>query len=160
MMCANCRIDCEPMVLFVCLHFTLPDYHHYAEDLTIHSVECVFKIKPVFSTICHAICELDVFSLPISLSMIVRICVLYRIIIIKSEGWPICHCLGLGYETICAVCQFILLWIYIYVCVQNCRWSQQNTWQFWPSYIYAKLLSLLKHLNTSMELSIHSTLHL
>ena len=86
MMCANCRIDYEPMVLFICLHFTLPDYHHYADELTVHSVECAFKIKQVFSIICHAICELRVFSLPNSLSMIVRICVLYRIIKIKSEG--------------------------------------------------------------------------
>ena len=31
--------------------------------------------------------------------------VLSLIIIVKSEVWPICHCLGLGHETIvCAVC--------------------------------------------------------
>ena len=35
------------------------------------------------------------FSLPIPLMMILRIRILYLIIIIKSEVWPICHCLGL-----------------------------------------------------------------
>ena len=38
------------------------------------------------------------FSLPISLMIIMRIRVLYLIIIIKSEVWPICHSLGLGHE--------------------------------------------------------------
>ena len=53
---------------------------------------------------------LCVFSLPISLIMIVRICVLYLIIIIRSEIWPICHCLGLSYETmVCVAYLFILL---------------------------------------------------
>ena len=41
---------------------------------------------------------------------IVRIRVLYLIIIIKSEVWPICHCLGLGHETmVCAVCLPVFL---------------------------------------------------
>ena len=36
--------------------------------------------------------RLHVFSLPISLMITVKICVLYLVIIIKSEVWPICHC--------------------------------------------------------------------
>ena len=54
---------------------------------------------------------LCVFNLPISLMMNVRIYVLYLIIIIiRSEVWHTCHCLGLGHETmICAACHFILL---------------------------------------------------
>ena len=55
---------------------------------------------------------LCVFVLPISvmIMMIVRISVLYLNIIIKSEVWPICHCLGLGHETIiCSVCLSIFL---------------------------------------------------
>ena len=48
---------------------------------------------------------LCVFSFPIYLTMIVRIRVIYLIFTIKSEVWPICHCLGLGHETlVCAVC--------------------------------------------------------
>ena len=43
---------------------------------------------------------LCVFSLPFYLMVIVRIPVLDLIIIIKSDVWPICHCLGLGNETI------------------------------------------------------------
>ena len=60
---------------------------------------------------------LHVFSLTIYLRTIVRIHILYRIIIIKSEAWPICHCLGLGHETmVCAVClsMFLLLLIITY----------------------------------------------
>ena len=48
---------------------------------------------------------LCVFNLPISLIIIVRMCILYRIIIIKWGVWPICHCLKRGHETmLCAVC--------------------------------------------------------
>ena len=54
---------------------------------------------------------LCVLSLPIFLTMIVRIPVLDLIIIIKSEVWPICHCLVLGHETmVCVVCLSIFLW--------------------------------------------------
>ena len=54
--------------------------------------------------------ELCVFSLPIYLMMIMGIRVLYHIIIIKSEVWPICHCLGFGHETvICTACLSISL---------------------------------------------------
>ena len=53
---------------------------------------------------------LCVFSLPMFLMMIVRICVLYLIIIIKLEVWPIWHCLGLGHETtVCTICFSIFL---------------------------------------------------
>ena len=39
-----------------------------------------------------------------------HICILYLIIIIKSEVWSICHYLGLGYETtVCALCLFYIL---------------------------------------------------
>ena len=43
---------------------------------------------------------LCVFSLPISFMMIVIMCALNLIIIMKSEVRPICHCLGLGHETL------------------------------------------------------------
>ena len=46
---------------------------------------------------------------PISL-IVVRIRILYLIIIMKSELWPICQYLGLSHETmVCAVCIFIFL---------------------------------------------------
>ena len=54
-----------------------------------------------------------IFSLPISLIMVVRRWVLYRITIIISEVWPICHCLELGHETmVCTVCLFIFLFLW------------------------------------------------
>ena len=50
--------------------------------------------------------------------MIVRIPVVDHIIIIKSEVWPICHCLGLGHETMeCAVCLSVFLFPHL------SRWS-------------------------------------
>ena len=53
---------------------------------------------------------LCVFSLLLSLVMTVRIYKLDLIIIIKTEVWHICHCLGLSYETIvCAGCLSIFL---------------------------------------------------
>ena len=69
-MCANNRIHCGPMVVFVCLHFTLPHYLHY-EDVS-EGIEllkylsgafcrvCVSKIKSIlpiiFYTIYGAVC--------------------------------------------------------------------------------------------------------
>ena len=54
-----------------------------------------------------------VFSLHISLGIIMRICVLYLVIVIKSEIWIINHCLGLSHEpmvcTDCLAC-FICAW--------------------------------------------------
>ena len=57
---------------------------------------------------------LCVFSLPIYLMMILRICVLYVILIIKSEVWPICHCLRLGHEAMVGAVCLSILYIYIY----------------------------------------------
>ena len=54
---------------------------------------------------------LCVFSLLIYFTMIVKISALYLNIIIKSEAWPICPCLGLDNKTmLCAVCLSIFLW--------------------------------------------------
>ena len=51
-----------------------------------------------------------VFSLPIYLLMIARICVLY--LIIKSGVWLILLCLGLGHETmVCIVCLSVFSWV-------------------------------------------------
>ena len=69
---------------------------------------------------------LCVFSLLIDLMIIVRIRTLYLItIIIKSEVWPIYHCVGLGHEIIiCAVCHSI----FILYQISNCRVPSQ-TWE-------------------------------
>ena len=122
MICANDRVYYGPMVVFVCLHTTLPHYHHYADvsegierlkcwsSTTCQVCVCVFKIKSILAIIFHAIHGLHAFSLPISLMMIVRICVPYLIITIKSEVWSICNCLWCGHETmVCAVCLSIFL---------------------------------------------------
>ena len=62
-------------------------------------------IKPILTIIFLQYMGLCVFSLIISLTVIVIIRVLDLIIIIKSEVFVICHYLGLGHETmVCAVC--------------------------------------------------------
>ena len=61
--------------------------------------------------------ELCVFSLPISRMMVVRIGVRYLITIIKSRVWPICHCLGLGQETMACAVSLLICW------QTNHRWS-------------------------------------
>ena len=110
MMYANDRVHRVngPMVVFFSLYITLSHHHHYADVsesiellkcLSGTFIECMFKVKS---------------SLSINfLVMIVRIRVLYLIIIIiiiKSEVWTICHCLGLGRETMeYAVCLFYVL---------------------------------------------------
>ena len=64
----------------------------------------VSKIKSVFSVILHTVC------LRLYFMMIVIIRVLYLIIFIETDVWPICHCSGLGHETmVCAVSLFIFL---------------------------------------------------
>ena len=80
----------------------------------VYSVECVSKIKSILSIIFVQYMGLRVFSLSSFLMMIARIGVLYLIItIIKSEVWPICHCLGFDRETmICTVCLSIFVWCY------------------------------------------------
>ena len=69
----------------------------------------IFPESSIIQSIIHYV-GLCVFSLPTTLLIIERICILCLIIIIKSEVWTITHCLGLGHETIvCAVCLFIFL---------------------------------------------------
>ena len=73
-------------------------------------VECVSKIKHIFSVIHYTIYGAVCFQFTHSLAMIERIYILCLIIIIKSEVWTITHCLGLGHETmVCAVCFSIFL---------------------------------------------------
>ena len=90
----------RPMVAFVCLHIALPYYHHYAGVS-----EGMELVRYGLSSVCLRFNEwsqlsfmqymrLCLFSLSIYLVVIARIHVLYLIIIIKSEVWAICLCLG------------------------------------------------------------------
>ena len=81
---------------------------NFSNACEVHSVECVSKIRSIVSIIFHAIYGgLCIFSLTISLVMILSIRVLYFIIITKSEVWTICFCLGLGQEKWYALCVFL-----------------------------------------------------
>ena len=77
----------------------------------VHHVDVVSQNKSFLLIVFHAIHGLCVFSLSISLMIIMRICVIYLIIIIRSEVGAICHCLRFGKETVvCAVCLSLFLW--------------------------------------------------
>ena len=65
MMCTINRVNYSQMVVLVCLHITLPHYHHYAyvswgiklqNACQVHSVKCVSKIKSILLVLFHAIC--------------------------------------------------------------------------------------------------------
>ena len=76
----------------------------------------ICKVRYILSSVCLRLCKfsqlyLCVFSLLIYLVIIVRICVLYLIIIIKSEVWTISSCLWLSHPTMLrAACLAIFSW--------------------------------------------------
>ena len=65
MMCTNSRVHYDSMAVFVCLHITLPHYHHYVDLssgiellkclLGTFCLVCVSKITSILSDIFHAI---------------------------------------------------------------------------------------------------------
>ena len=105
--CDACnKVRYDPMVIVVCVQITLHHYH-YCADL----YESLGLLKCFSSAFClEWVSNIkSILILPISFMKIFRICVLY-LIIIKSHVWPICHCVGLGHETmVCALCLFVFL---------------------------------------------------
>ena len=114
MVFANDRIHYGLQVVFVCLQITPSHYHHYADSSEgIELIKCLSGIccrvfvydwdysrNYIYFNIWGCVSS----AYPIRLSWL-RECVLYLIIIIKSEVWIVNHCLGLGHETmVCAVC--------------------------------------------------------
>ena len=85
MICENSRRHYGPMVIFVCLHFTLLHYHHCAD--VYEGFEFLQHLSGIFSRRCLSLNQFSqlssmhfvrvVFSLFISPMLIVRICVLY-----------------------------------------------------------------------------------
>ena len=128
MMCINNRAHYGLVVVFVCLHNTLLHYHYRciwrswtSKMLVKYIMSCVHQIKSILTVIFHAIYEaVCAISLQIDLTMIVIIQVLHLIIIIKSDVWPICHCLGLGHDTmVCSACLSIFLLKKVHECTLN-----------------------------------------
>ena len=80
----------------------------------VHSVQCVSMIRSVFSVIFHATYMTVCIQLThLSYDDCENLCT-YFIIVIKSEEWPICHCVGLGHEKmVCPVCLFIFFFCII-----------------------------------------------
>ena len=84
--------------------FVTESIHHFGE--------CGSKLKSILSNTFFAIYGLCVFTLLISLVMIVKICVRYLIIIIKSKVWIISRCLGLDHEKIVGAVSYNVLTVY------------------------------------------------
>ena len=98
---ANNRIHYDPMVLFGFLRITLPHYHHVNLSGGIDLLKIIYCQVHSVSSVCLRLSQfsqlffmqymgLCVFSLPISLMLIVLMLVLY-LIIIKWEEWHICY---------------------------------------------------------------------
>ena len=97
----------------------------------------------------------NVFRLPISIIMFVRMPVLYLIIIIKSEVWIICHRLGSGHAgtILCAACLSIFSWF---------RYEEVGLmymiWHIWYSQtgIHRSRSKLLKCIHKILYILIHN----
>ena len=106
MTCVNDWIHDGPMVVFVSLHITLLHYHHYADvSESIELQKCLlgtFYILTFYSLIHGAVC---IHLTQFSCNDCENWCILYLIIVLKSEVWTICNCLGVGHEMmVCFVC--------------------------------------------------------
>ena len=107
MICANNRIHYDPVVEFVCLHIALPLY-----DL-FEVIELLICLSGTFvSSVCLRLSQFSqLFFMQYKGLLCIQLthlsygdcentCTYYHlIIIIKSEVWPIYHCLGLSLET-------------------------------------------------------------
>ena len=135
----------------LCLHITSSHYHHCANFIwrywtykmpVRYNLSSVWVRLSIFSQL--SIIQyvgLCVFSLPISFVMIERVYIFCLIITIKSEVWPITHCLGLGHETmVCVISLSIFLSVTLvppansYNEAHNLDVAVQcagNTWHIW-----------------------------
>ena len=103
--CRSCLFVCTLHHLIIIIVQTYPRTLNLWYACQIYFVECVSKIKHIFSVIqIYHIwgCVFSVYPFPLWWLKEYTLCL---IIIIKSEVWTIIHCLGLGHETmVCAVC--------------------------------------------------------
>ena len=100
---------------------------NFKNDCQVHSVSSVCLRLSQFSQLSFTqYMGLCVFSLPIPIMLIVRMHVVYLIIIIKSEVWPICHCWWLGDRT--TVC---VVWLFKFLLVIRWCTDTNTTMRSW-----------------------------
>ena len=145
----SCMLDIIWILIFKRINFFNKDRHIFVPyivwSIGIFPWQALFRCKHfmllvryILSNVCLWLSHfsqlsfmqyvgLCVFSFPIYLMIIVRICVLYLIIIIKLEVWLICHCLRLDHEImVCAVCLSIFFWMVPWIKQHSCNrccWS-------------------------------------
>ena len=85
-------------------------WRHWTNKMLVrYMLPCVSKVETILAIILHSIYGAVSSAYPIRLSWLWE-CVLYLIIIIKSEVRIVNHCLGLGHETmVCTVCLTMFL---------------------------------------------------
>ena len=125
--CRSCSYVCTLHHLIIIIVQTYLKTLNLWNDCQIQFVECVNKIKHIFSvilyTICGAVCS-QFTHFPCDDWENIH----FLVIIIKSEVWTIIHCLGLGHETmVCAVCLSIFLKRIVCANAMSC-WGQ-SSWQ-------------------------------
>ena len=109
----------DTLVLFVCLQITPSHYHHYA-NLSEGIELTKMLVGYMLLSVCLRLRQLShlhfvQYKYFVSSACLILLwwsweCVLYLIVIIKSEVWIIGHCLGLGHETmVYAVCLTMFL---------------------------------------------------
>ena len=112
--CRSCLFVCTLHHLIIIIVQTYLRTLNLWNACQIYFVECVSKIKHIFSVfqIYHIWgCVFSVYPFPLWWLKEYTLCL---IIIIKSEVWTIIHCLGLGHETmVCAVC------LSIFFCIES-----------------------------------------
>ena len=97
-MYANNRINYDPMFVLSLVCTTSLSYLCLCRRIGRYWPSKM-PVKYILASVCLISSQFS------QLSFVVRIYGFYLIIIIKSEIWPICHCLGLGHETMpYAVC--------------------------------------------------------
>ena len=110
LVCWSCSFVCTLHHLIIIIVQTyLKTLNLLKNACQIYFVECVSKIKRIFSVIHYTIYGAVFLVYPFPLWWL-REYLLCLIVIIKSEVWSIIHCLGLGHETmVCAICFCIFL---------------------------------------------------
>ena len=91
--CTLCFLSLSSLCRHICSHWTYKLLSRY-----ILANVCL-RLSQFFQLYFTQYMGRFVFSWPISLATIVRICVFYLIIIIKSEVWTVSHYFGWGHET-------------------------------------------------------------
>ena len=143
--CKSCSFVCTLHHLIIIIVRTYLRTLNLWNACQIYFVECVSKIKHIFSVIHNTIYGAVCFQFTHFPLWWWREYTFCLIIIIKSEVWTIIHCLGLGHETmVCAVCRSIFLFNELFeniLCQQIMNFLQGDNVLFKYQFVFRKIYS-------------------